>query len=170
MLSGLLLVLLGYAGYWQHTRNIRTHNAELAALNARLNEEVKERKHAEDLLEVKNEELEVQHEAIKEPCFECRQRRTRHRYQFETRYLSIARYCLFLFDQHREYRWRSFRRDVAGYQIIRFAFGKPLLIFLWRHQCVKRFYAGLPVYRLHFHVRRRRKVSRVTGQGLVPGL
>ena len=65
MLSGLLLVLLGYAGYWQRTRSIRTRNAKLAAFNAMLNQEVKERKHAEDLLEAKNEELEVQHEAMK---------------------------------------------------------------------------------------------------------
>ena len=54
----LLLMLLGYAGYWQRTRSIRAHNAELAGLNSKLNEEVKERKHAEILLEAQNAELE----------------------------------------------------------------------------------------------------------------
>ncbi len=58
--SGLLLLLLGYAGYWQRTRSIRARNAELAALNSKLNEEAKERKHAEILLEAQNEELEAQ--------------------------------------------------------------------------------------------------------------
>ena len=56
----LLVLLLGYTGYWQRTRSIRAHNAELAALNAKLNEEAQERKHAEIRLEAQNEELEAQ--------------------------------------------------------------------------------------------------------------
>ena len=63
-LGVLHLLLLGYAGYWQRTRSMRRRNDELATFNARLNQEVKERKHAEILLERQNDKLERQNDEL----------------------------------------------------------------------------------------------------------